>query len=466
MDGYGIIRDENDNRGCLISVQSKVTVRRTHIATGLAGLWLLLAPAASVRAQIGFGIPPLPSGPSNPPKIVDRTPETPNATPAFTIPLSALGFSTPGDNYLMRQQSVVSLDFLDEDRLLFSFHVASGLRKRRSGGEVSEQRIRALMVEVATGKVESQAEWTVPDRSRYLWMLNDGHFLLRVKDGLDEGDARLKTKAYLRLPGKLMWIEMDPKQQFLIANSVEPANGEAQGDEASASGQQKTSRSAGKQNAADQRVLVARTMRRETNEVIRTTRVPWTSQKNDWPMNSEGYLERVHERGANWTLKLSGFTGGEGRAVGQLESTCLPKYEFISDTELLISRCDPQQGWKLEAMSSGGKLLWGMKAASNAMWPILVTARNGSRMARETLLLKRPVERYKRLIGAEDLLGQVVRVFDSASGKVLVESPLKPVFDGGGNVAISPSGRRAAVLNAGAIQVFELPAARINASQR
>jgi hypothetical protein len=47
-----------------------------------------------------------------------------------------------------------------------------------------------------------------------------------------------------------------------------------------------------------------------------------------------------------------------------------------------------------------------------------------------------------------------------------VESPLKPVFDGGGNVAISPSGRRAAVLNAGAIQVFELPAARINASQR
>jgi hypothetical protein len=32
------------------------------------------------------------------------------------------------------------------------------------------------------------------------------------------------------------------------------------------------------------------------------------------------------------------------------------------------------------------------------------------------------------------------------------------VLDAGGNVTISPSGRRVAVLNAGAIQIFELPA--------
>jgi hypothetical protein len=36
---------------------------------------------------------------------------------------------------------------------------------------------------------------------------------------------------------------------------------------------------------------------------------------------------------------------------------------------------------------------------------------------------------------------------------------LSPVLDAGGNVAISPSGRRVAVLNAGAVEVFELPPA-------
>lgn len=441
-------------------------MRRAYIASGLAGVWLLLGIAPSVRAQIGFGIPPLPSGPPAPPKIVEVNPEAPSVSPTFTIPLGELGFSTPGDNYLMRQQSVVSLDFLDEDRLLFSFHVASGLLERQQGGETSEQRIQALVVKVATGKVESQAEWTVPDRSRYLWMLNDGRFLLHVKNGLDEGDAQLKTKEYLRLPGRLMWIQMDPKQQFLITNSLEPANGEMQRSESGASGQQKANRRAGKQESAEQGVLVARTMRRDTKEVIRTTRVPWTSQKNDWPMNSEGFLERVHERGANWTLKFSGFSGGNGRVAASIESTCLPKYDFVSDAELLVSRCDPTQGWKLEAVSSGGKSLWEMKAASNAMWPLLVTASNGSRVARETLLLKRPVERYKRMIGAGDLVGQVVKVFDSPTGKALMEAPLKPVFDGGGNVAISPSGRRVAILSEGAIQVFELPATAASAGRR
>jgi hypothetical protein len=51
-----------------------------------------------------------------------------------------------------------------------------------------------------------------------------------------------------------------------------------------------------------------------------------------------------------------------------------------------------------------------------------------------------------------------VRVFDAANGKVALEAPASPALDAGGNVAISPSGRRVAVLNDGAIQVFELPA--------
>jgi len=53
--------------------------------------------------------------------------------------------------------------------------------------------------------------------------------------------------------------------------------------------------------------------------------------------------------------------------------------------------------------------------------------------------------------------GQVVRVFDAATGKVVLETPISPTFDAGGNVALSPSGRRLTVLNESAIEVFDLP---------
>lgn len=57
-----------------------------------------------------------------------------------------------------------------------------------------------------------------------------------------------------------------------------------------------------------------------------------------------------------------------------------------------------------------------------------------------------------------DIIGQLVEVLDAADGKVVLETAASPILDAGGNVAISPSGRRVAVLNGGAIQVFELPA--------
>ena len=78
---------------------------------------------------------------------------------------------------------------------------------------------------------------------------------------------------------------------------------------------------------------------------------------------------------------------------------------------------------------------------------------------RSTLVLKRTINHYqKQLVGVSDLQGQMVRVFDASDGKIVLEAPLTPIFDNGGNVAISPSGKRVAIVNGGAIQVFQLPA--------
>jgi hypothetical protein len=173
-------------------------------------------------------------------------------------------------------------------------------------------------------------------------------------------------------------------------------------------------------------------------------------------MNSEGYLERSKSGENRWVLKLNSFAD-QDRVVASVDSTCPPRYGFITETELLLSKCDPEHGWLLEAISDHGDSLWTQKAAINAIGPLLVVAGNGSRAARETLLLRRSVDHYKRMIGAPDFRGQMVRVFDPENGKAVLEAPLNPMYDGGGNVAISPSGERVAILNGGAIQVFQLP---------
>jgi hypothetical protein len=436
-------------------VRAGFIVKQGQIYTAFAGLCLLLVAAAFGLAQSGSSfptIPPAPSGEGPLPKILDQYPDGPSVSPTFTIPAGPLGFSVPGENYLLRQQSLVSLDFLDEDRILFTFRVPRLMP--RDGGDTSDdkkQQIRAVVLSLPSGKVESKSEWTVPDRSRYLWMLSDRHFLLRVPNGLDEGDAELQVKPYLRPPGRLLWIEMDPGKQVMITNSLEPANASQK-----ASGLPAAITDA--QNPDGQSVLVARTVKLGTGEVMHESRLPWTNQTSDWPMNSEGYLEVSHDRADQWLLKLNLFSGGS-RALTRIESSCPPTYNFVSESEFLLMTCDPDSGWTLMAMSTRGDSLWKSRTAMNAMVPLLVRTSNGLRVARETMLLRRSVDKYKRKVRTPDFQGQIVKVFNAADGKMVLESPLTPIFDGGGNVAISPSGQRVAILNAGAIEVFQLAAA-------
>ena len=100
--------------------------------------------------------------------------------------------------------------------------------------------------------------------------------------------------------------------------------------------------------------------------------------------------------------------------------------------------------------------------AERATFPGVVGAvrsPDGLRLAREALSISRSV-RGGATLSQDDIKGQQVEVLDVADGRVVLEAAASPILDAGGNVAISPSGRRVAVLNSGAIQVFELPEPR------
>jgi hypothetical protein len=175
------------------------------------------------------------------------------------------------------------------------------------------------------------------------------------------------------------------------------------------------------------------------------------------PINSVGYLENLRSRGMEWILNFRYFSGGS-RMLGRVESTCEPDDEFLSEQEILATTCGPSGESSLVAVSTAGKTLWKTKAPPTEVWPQLVVAASGSRLAWETLDTTHSIYAYAPM-EASDVKEQSVTIFDAANGDIVMVSPVSPILDAGGNVAVSPSGRRVALLNAGAIQVFDLPAA-------
>jgi len=429
-------------------------VKRLRNTLKSNGLWLTLVLFA-VPAMLAQGTTSFPAGQSHGSKerpVPDRLPDKSSLPPSFSIPVEPLGFSAPGPIYLGQRNSLASLDFLDDNRLLFTFRVP-GLIHREAGGGGDERQIRAVVLALPTGTVTAEALWTVHDRVRYLWMLKDGHFLLRDGDGLKQGDATLDLKPLLHFPGSLLWLEMDPTQQYLVTNSREPASAmQRPGDVPSPPTPQARIAVDGQKTGAAPD-LVVRILRRDSGEVMLVSRVRTAVHL---PINADGYVESLRSNLEQWMLNLN-FFGGGTKVIGRVNSTCSPSFDFVSQRELLVTACDGGAGHKLVAIGMDGRRLWEDSSSPQAIWPMLVMAGDGSRLVRETLAVNHVVNAYSPL-DTEDIKGQLVRVIDAASGKTALEAWASPALDAGGNVAISPDGLRVAVINEGAIEVYDLPA--------
>jgi hypothetical protein len=382
--------------------------------------------------------------------LTERLPDKPSLPPSFSYPIDPMGFTPPGALYLGQRSSLVSLDFLDESHLLFTFRVPGLIHREPGDSEWGEERqIRAVVVALPAGAVEAEALWTVHDRGRYLWMLNDGHFLLRDRDSLQLGDASLVLKPYLRFPGALLNLETDPTQQYLVTDSREqskPKPGEASTPSAASA-----SISVDGQSSSSDQML--RILRRDTGQVMLVSHV---RSAVHLPINADGYIESLRGRGLDWLLNLKYFSGGS-KIVGRIDSACAPTFDFLSQREVLATACNSTGAERMVALTIEGRRLWEAQASNSVVWPLLTRSPDGLRMAREVLAVSHEIT-DRAPLDREDIKGQLVEIFNAADGQLVLETTASPILDAGGNVAISPSSRHVAVLNAAAIQIFDLPA--------
>ena len=392
-------------------------------------------------------------------KPADPTPVRATVKPTLTIPIEPLGFSAPASFYLGTRNSLVSLDFLDEDHLLLTFRVPGLIHREPRPDSANsdagqERQVRALVLRLPQGTIQAEAVWSLHDRRRYLWMLDNGQFLLRDRDELKLGDSTLQFKPFLHFPGPVLWVEMDPKRQYVVTGSSEPPTSASTSNEVPSPASAAATLVSDEAKPAAEPDLILRILRRDSGKVMLVSHV---RSAVHLPINSDGFLETIRGNGKSWLLNLSHFEGGS-TILGSIDSVCSPVLDFVSSRQFLATTCDSDGDPRVVALTTGGKRLWETPGSGSSVWPLLVTGADGLRIARETLTVSHGVNAFAPL-GTDDIKGQDVQVFDAATGKVALRALASPIFDAGGNVAVSPSSRRVAIIMAEGLQVFDLPQA-------
>jgi hypothetical protein len=446
--------------------------------------WSCAAAALSLAAPLALSLaaaaqqPPLPDlfAPEAAVKKHEKKPaDTPGPHPSAEISLQQLGFAPPASFYLGDRLVQTSLNFLDEDRLLFTFRVPGLIARDHqsseipSGGMTTEERnIRAVVLSLPSGKVEAEALWRLHDFAAYLWMMPGGRFLLRDRNLVQIGDASLHLEPFLRFPGIVKYLELDPEQKMLVTQNVERLQeSENEGGRSSIAGDIASNSSPNRGSDASVIPLPGPPTRKlETASYLRVFRmndrkILITIHVADGivhvPVDGYGYYDATRGRGSGWQIAYHDFDGAENR-VSQIESICTPPLDPIAPGVVLASACTETGGRRLVVLTRDGRRLWETQTPATRVWPLLVPSANGLRVARATLDISHPITAGSPL-DTTDIHTQTIQVFDTATGRVAITGPASPPLDGGGNFALSPSGNRFAVLNAGSIQVYDLPPA-------
>jgi hypothetical protein len=376
-------------------------------------------------------------------------PPLPEVKPAVSIEVAPLGYRPPGAFYLTYRLSSAAMGFFDDDHLLFTFRTG-GLLKRAPGDPLGDddQEIRAVVLDLGTGKVAQQAQWRMHDRSQYLWPYKDGQFLVRVRDSLFITNQALQLEPYMTFDAGIRAVQVSPDQRLLVVETNAPAKLRAETQDQTFLG------------GPPVNVMVFPLGEKkpvaESNAKVPTL----------LPLMGDGLLDLLEGRAqGSWVMRDVPFEG-QPQTVAEVRSSCQPSARPLSASVVLMVGCSGDaDDRQVIAVSTKDGELWRDRWQNRFVWGWFDSAANGSRFVYESVQVNRSISTFDALY-PEDVQVQLAGVYDTESGKLVLVRDASPVLTAGQNVALSRDGKRFAMLRNGVIEVYDLPPVSVPAPKK
>ena len=370
--------------------------------------------------------------------------------PVTRLPIAGLGYRPQSSSTLTARIFTNSLDFIDQDHLLLTFRT-KGLLKRMPDAQPGDddQNIHAVVLEVSTGKALRASDWRMHDHGHYLWPLQNGTFLVRERDTLYMTDGSLELRPYLQPPARLQDIRPSPDGKIIVVQFDQERHSAQEHERLVAEAQV----SGASPPREDVKVVV---MRSDTGEVLATTHA---NRPVNLPILPDGYLETLPGKADHWQLIFASFDGGK-KIFGDVLSTCTPTTMSATVDMSLLVTCQPRTDDQLvQGIDRDGKIRWEFWWEASLIWPSIVSSRDGSRFVFNTLRATHSVSALDP-IGDEDIKGQRLQVFDAAGGSLVLALNASPPTAWIQNFALSPDGKKLAILAADAVEIYDVPEPR------
>lgn len=356
------------------------------------------------------------------------------------IPLNPLGFQTLSSDFLAAGTSMFTVDFVDNTHLLVTFCVHRLMQRETDPPPDDDDRtVKAVLLELPSGKVEAQTEWRTHDRSRYLWNLGHGRFLLRIRDSLNvlapldpaNQNDRLRETPLLQMDRRIVAILVSSAGDLLTVESTKRP-----GVVLAAEGQTTDS--------APVQINFYRL--RDGDGALKAISAGAIRTRNavELPMTTAGFLDIFDDGKGTWLFNFDELAGKVNELLA-FDTSCFPRATFVGHSEFVVFGCrgsDDKQD--VAAFNLKGEEMWQQNFTDTHVTPTFSFAPEAGRFALGRTIVAGLMD--PESLPAAAVSGQEVRVYQSYNGRQLFRMDCSPAERAGQNFALSPDGMRIAVV--------------------
>lgn len=404
------------------------------------------------------------------------------AVPAFAgrgpevdarIPLDKVGFEPQTTQFLLAGKSMMTLDYVDNDHLLFTFGVHRLMKRIDNDPPSDEDRVvEAVLLEASSGRVLARTDWRLHDGGRYLWNLGHGRFLLRVRNALTSfaplanlaSGQPFRQYPFLSMPNRIGVVLLSPESDMAVVETADRAPSATNAPASVMGPALKPTPVAedGSGNATAVTLYFYRLYLPENSkpgDPVRAVSAGFARSTafGGVPVTGAGHLAIVDQGHQHWAFDFHPYAG-KVMQLSPFDSTCRPIPYFVSSSEFVSFGCHggniPQV---LGGFNMGGDEMWEQNLFGDFVAVSFSFAPQGGRFAMGRVLGD-PALEFSGSVLTSNYTSDSVTVYQTESGKQIFHTDCSPIARAGQNFALSPDGRELAAIRNGAIEVFALPA--------
>jgi hypothetical protein len=391
----------------------------------------------------------------------DRKPVEKKSAAWLRFSMDSLGIPAFSNPFLSSGSSMLTVHFLDGSHLLVTYSLRTLVPRLRGDPRGDDDRlVAAEIVDLPSGHIAARTEWRMHDHGRYLWKLREGRFLVRMGDrlytmapmaNLAANDPFMRTV----FPSAAMRpnvVDVSPDGGVVTLETVLDSPEE----------NQSTVVLLGNQDTAQEKSQTVINFYRmrdgdkgAADFEMEPAGMTLSPQPVYIPVDADGYLWAEPLDDAMWNLTFDSYDGKTVR-LGTVLSSCRPRVQMISRSEFLVMSCrGSDDNIRVASYGLDGRETW-EEGRGGYGPPTFAYAPRAARFAMSSTELDAPPP-PEQPNAPPEAPRQEVRVYQDASGDLLLKVDCTPVFKTAENFDLSPDGMLAVVVRDGGIAVYKLP---------